>query len=421
MFAAARHLIRQLHRRRPAILRSTGMVATTVVLTGALVAPAWAGPGLGVTVNTPASVTVGQVLPAGPDGTFLSITNLATDDGFDTDTYQVDAITFLPSCGQLAGIVNASCPVGAADPDVIRPASDGVGRAGTACAGVGFTFNPLNDASGRYSVSPNNGLVALGPHFTAPESAGGAETALNSRRCAIDFQSTVIRMPTLDSRPDPGAQTTQAASASAHDTTTGSRFFELASGAGTVSTTVVAPPPPPAAASVTPPCTPPPGPAPEGGSLCAPTEAPPCTPPPGPAPPGGTLCAPAIPIAAQAGGPDCTPPPGPAAAGTELCEGGTATIRGKTGCAGSSFKVTVRGKQILRVVFRLDGRVKRTVTKPDAGGLWSLPINPRTMSRGVHRVVATTTFRARSATKPRTLRVTFSRCARAASGPRFTA
>lgn len=40
---AARHLTRQVHRRRPVIVRSTGIVATTVVLMGAVVAPAWAG------------------------------------------------------------------------------------------------------------------------------------------------------------------------------------------------------------------------------------------------------------------------------------------------------------------------------------------------------------------------------------------
>jgi hypothetical protein len=80
----------------------------------------------------------------------------------------------------------------------------------------------------------------------------------------------------------------------------------------------------------------------------------------------------------------------------------------------------VRGKQIDRVVFTIDGKVKRTLNKPNVGSIWVLAVNPRSMSRGVHRVVAKTTFRSRSATKPRTLRSTFSRCARAAVAPSFT-
>jgi hypothetical protein len=38
----------------------------------------------------------------------------------------------------------------------------------------------------------------------------------------------------------------------------------------------------------------------------------------------------------------------------------------------------------------------------------------------VHRVVARTVFRKQSGTKARSLRVTFSRCARRASAPAFT-
>jgi hypothetical protein len=157
-------------------------------------------------------------------------------------------------------------------------------------------------------------------------------------------------------------------------------------------------------------CTPPPGPAPTGGSICS--TPPVCTPPPGPAPPGGTLCARTPTV--------CTTPPGPAPAGGELCARGTAAIRGATGCAGSPFRVVVSGRQIQRVVFTLDSRKIRTLSKPNSGSRFVLGVNPRTLRVGVHHVLAKTTFRKQSGTKARTLRVTFSRCGRRAVSPAFT-
>ena len=71
-------------------------------------------------------------------------------------------------------------------------------------------------------------------------------------------------------------------------------------------------------------------------------------------------------------------------------------------------------------MFTLDGKIIRTLTKPNVGSIWVLPVNPRTLSSGVHRVVARTTFRKQSGTRARTLRSTFSRCARRATAPAFT-
>jgi hypothetical protein len=154
-------------------------------------------------------------------------------------------------------------------------------------------------------------------------------------------------------------------------------------------------------ATTTPP--PPPGP---------PPPPPPCTPPPGPAPPGGTICStpPSV----------CTTPPGPAPAGGELCARGTAAILGKSGCQGTPFNVVVNGRQIKSVTFTIDGKKIRTLTKANSGSRYKLAINPRTMKTGVHRVLARTVFKSQSGTKPRTLRVTFSRCARRAVSPAFT-
>jgi hypothetical protein len=144
-------------------------------------------------------------------------------------------------------------------------------------------------------------------------------------------------------------------------------------------------------------------------------------PPPPPPPPGVNPPPPPPPPPAAGIAPEiCTPPPGPAPAGGELCVRGTAAIRGRTGCAGSPFRVTVRGREITRVVFTLDGRVVRTLTRPNVGSTFVLPVDPRRMRTGVHRVLARTTFTRQSGTRARTLRVTFSRCARRASAPAFT-
>ena len=82
--------------------------------------------------------------------------------------------------------------------------------------------------------------------------------------------------------------------------------------------------------------------------------------------------------------------------------------------------MTVSGRQIARVVFTLDGRRIRTLTRPNSGSRYLIRVNPRTVKRGVHRIVARTTFIRSSGTRARTLRVTFSRCARRAASPSFT-
>lgn len=74
------------------------------------------------------------------------------------------------------------------------------------------------------------------------------------------------------------------------------------------------------------------------------------------------------------------------------------------------------------MVFEVDGKVKRTLTKLNWASGYVLTINPRKVSGGAHRVIARTTFKKQSATKARTLRVVFTRCSRQAGGtlPAFT-
>jgi hypothetical protein len=144
----------------------------------------------------------------------------------------------------------------------------------------------------------------------------------------------------------------------------------------------------------------------------------PCTPPPGTPPPGGTVCTtpPPPPVPPKV----CTTPPGPAPAGGVLCARGVSAIRGKTGCQGTAFNVYVSGRQIDRVIFALDSKVVSSLKSPNSGSRYRLKVNPRRLPKGVHRVVARTIFKKQSGTRSRTLRVTFSKCARRAVSPAFT-
>jgi hypothetical protein len=116
----------------------------------------------------------------------------------------------------------------------------------------------------------------------------------------------------------------------------------------------------------------------------------------------------------------CTPPPGPAPAGGILCARGTATVRGKSGCQGTPFNVVVAGREIEQVIFSSDGKIVRVLTAPNSGARWVMPVNPRTVKFGLHRVLARIIFTKSSGTRTRTLRVVYSRCARRAVSPAFT-
>ena len=131
----------------------------------------------------------------------------------------------------------------------------------------------------------------------------------------------------------------------------------------------------------------------------------PPTPPPPPLPP-----APPLPPPPPAGPIACTPAPGPPPPGGALCPRGTARISGPSACQRTRFRVRVRGAQIARVAFSLDGRRLSTLRSPNSAGAYSVLIDARRVTRRSHRVQATITFRVRSATRSRTLRHTFTRC-----------
>ena len=111
---------------------------------------------------------------------------------------------------------------------------------------------------------------------------------------------------------------------------------------------------------------------------------------------------------------------------------GSARLVAPTGCVARVFKARVRGTQIAKVVFRLDGRKIATLTKPNSGAFFQIRVNPAKYKIGVHRIVATVIVQnvtldpatnqvvGRQNQKARTLHISFQRCARKLAAPRFT-
>jgi hypothetical protein len=111
--------------------------------------------------------------------------------------------------------------------------------------------------------------------------------------------------------------------------------------------------------------------------------------------------------------------PAQAVLGTRLTPG-RARLLGPTGCTARAFRARVSGVKIAKVVFRLDGRRIKTLTRKNFRGTYAVRIDPRRLRLGVHRLVATVTFQRGSATKAKTFRLAFQRCPRALRAPRFT-
>jgi hypothetical protein len=99
---------------------------------------------------------------------------------------------------------------------------------------------------------------------------------------------------------------------------------------------------------------------------------------------------------------------------------GSARLVGPTGCVAKAFNARVSGQNIAKVVFVLDGKRIKTLTKPNAGTRFQVRINPANFKIGVHRLRATITFLAATKKAPQTLRLSFQRCAKKLAAPRFT-
>src|SRR3954466_4879147 len=99
---------------------------------------------------------------------------------------------------------------------------------------------------------------------------------------------------------------------------------------------------------------------------------------------------------------------------------GSARLLAPTGCVAKAFNARVSGQNVARVVFRLDGKKIKTLTKPNAGARFQVRVNPAKLKIGVHRIVATVTFKAETKKKAQTFRISFQRCAKKLAAPRFT-
>jgi hypothetical protein len=120
--------------------------------------------------------------------------------------------------------------------------------------------------------------------------------------------------------------------------------------------------------------------------------------------------------------PPVTPPtpPGQGVSPVRVSPGSAKMVGPRSCPRTNSVAATVTGKKIVKVTFYVDGKKVKTLTKPNKGSRWVLPLNVRRLSYGAHRVRATVQFAKSSATKAKTLRFSFSRCNDAAAQPQFT-
>jgi choice-of-anchor A domain-containing protein len=96
-----------------------------------------------------------------------------------------------------------------------------------------------------------------------------------------------------------------------------------------------------------------------------------------------------------------------------------ARITGSVGCIKETAQARITGRQLRTIVFRLDGRVVKTVR---AGGKRTvgLELPASKLADGVNTLTARVTFTRVSRARPKTLKLSFSRCARGAVQPAYT-
>jgi hypothetical protein len=100
---------------------------------------------------------------------------------------------------------------------------------------------------------------------------------------------------------------------------------------------------------------------------------------------------------------------------------GTARISGTVGCAAGTFAVSsVRGSQIKRVTFFVNGKKVQTLTKPNAGTQYRYRARTTSLKFGSYKVRARVEFVTASGTKAKDLRLTYSRCKPRVVRPQFT-
>lgn len=97
---------------------------------------------------------------------------------------------------------------------------------------------------------------------------------------------------------------------------------------------------------------------------------------------------------------------------------GTARVVGTTGCVTAAYGLAdVRGRQIDRVTFRLNGRVVKTLPAANVAGMFRLRVSAKSLPRGASRVVAEVVFKASSGVAPMRLSLVLNRCPRRPDRP----
>ena len=172
-------------------MRTTRRLAVLLVAMAAAVllpaSPASASVGVSGSLTVPLGTTVGST---GIAGSVTAVnTNTPPNSG---ESNTLTAIRLAPGCGS-APTVASPCPT--PDPGVFQIASPATGAAGTACAGVTFNVS-APDAAGVVTLTPTSPVVLAPP--------GGAP---GSDRCTVNFTFSVLKLPTIDVDPAPGAQT----------------------------------------------------------------------------------------------------------------------------------------------------------------------------------------------------------------------
>ena len=97
----------------------------------------------------------------------------------------------------------------------------------------------------------------------------------------------------------------------------------------------------------------------------------------------------------------------------------TSRLRGPSGCVSPRVTLSVRGDEIQRVTFFLDGKKVGTRTARAAARTFRVSVSTSGLRAGVHRVRARVNFSRRSGRRARDHRMSFQRC-QAPPSPRFT-
>ena len=467
---------RSLRTRRHGII----LVSAWLVCLAVLPAAAQAGYGAGTSVTFPTAVTVGDT--GSPASITIENRNTAPNTG-DTNricngpdtaagcTGRGDSgILLVPACMQVSA---GACTTVGADPGVFRVSPAGTGRSGTACAGTSFSTSIVTPSFGTVRFTPQ----PAGTHVTLPgfgsdcvidftfdvlkspsadqdPSTPGNQTAQATEHTQFSGSLNAFAAGTSNGTTVRRAGPPSITTAASADIALGGELSDEATVSGLVN--------PVPGGSVTFRLYPPSAPACTGAPVFSDTqvvalagttatatsgtftptvagvyrwvatydgdannmpvsgvcgEASETTTVTGPPPPPQPPTPPTPPASGVLG--ECIEAPGPAPAGSVLCRRGNALLSGRTGCQRKAFRVQVRGEQIAKVVFTVDGAKLATLRAPNSGNRFSVMLVPRNLEIGRHRVNARITFAKSSGTRARTLGMVVSRCRRAAVQPRF--